>query len=427
MYCYLLESVDKRRTYIGATVDVDRRLDQHNGKLAGGAKATKGRAWKRILYVGGFPSWEDTLSFEWAWKYHSPRKGVEGRIAGLMALLAMEQCTSQATPFRLWSHNFFVRTATDVLPELKKIETWRMLASKLRVNIDNNPFPTFQLPTFLSKMSSSTVSVEMIQQLQASVDAMRADVMTLNTRLAEALKTQVPAAEGVAEGAAEGAKKVKKVKKTKAAAETTEAAPAAEGAAEPKKRGRKPKAAAEQAPVAEEAAPEAADAADEKKPRKKREPKPKAVCPTATEGVVRFAGSSDDNKYKVFNNLYRKAFTVEGKEYPSVQHYLVYQKFATTDPEYAAKALEQKNPALLSGMLKSKEHASRADWETAQYTLMETALKAKFADAELQTLLKETGTAKIEFESATDGVLGIGADGNGQNKLGVSLMAIRSA
>ena len=415
MYCYLLESVDKRRTYIGATVDVDRRLDQHNGKLAGGAKATKGRAWKRVLYVGGFPSWEDTLSFEWAWKYHSPRKGVEGRIAGLMALLAMERCTSQATPFRLWSPNFFVRTATDTLSDLKKIETWRMLASKLRVNIDSNTFPTFQLPTFLSKMSSSTVSVEMIQQLQASVDAMRADVMTLNTRLAEALQTQAPSAEP----------KAKKVKKTKAAAE---AAPAAEGAAEPKKRGRKPKVAAAAEP-APEAAPvaEATDATDEKKPRKKREPKPKAVCPTATEGVVRFAGSSDDNKYKVFNNLYRKAFTVEGKEYPSVQHYLVYQKFATTDPEYAAKALEQKNPALLSGMLKSKEHASRADWETAQYTLMEAALKAKFADAELLALLKTTGTAKIEFESATDGVLGIGADGNGQNKLGLALMALRSA
>jgi hypothetical protein len=297
-----------------------------------------------------------------------------------------------------------------------------MLASKLRVNIDSNSFLTFKLPTFLSKMSSSTVSVEMIQQLQASVDAMRADVLTLNTRLAEALKTQVPAAEGVAEPT----KKVKKVKKTKATDEGTaaEAVPAAEGAAEPKKRGRKPKAAAE--PAAEAApAPEAAE--DEKKPRKKREPKPKAVCPTAAAGVIRFAGSSDDNKYKVFNNLYRKTFKVEGKEYPSVQHYLVYQKFATTDPEYAAKALEQPNPALLSGMLKSKEHASRADWETTQFGFMELALKAKFADAELQTLLKETGSAKIEFESATDAILGIGADGNGQNKLGVSLMAIRSA
>jgi hypothetical protein len=266
----------------------------------------------------------------------------------------------------------------------------------------------------------------MIQQLQASVDAMRADVLTLNNRLAEALKTQPSTAEGVAEPV----KKVKKVKKTKAA--EPEAVPAAtEGAAadaaeaEPKKRGRKPKAAD---PTAAEApAEEAAAAEDEKKPRKKREPKPKAVCPTAKEGVVRFAGSSDDNKYKVFNNLYRKAFVLDGKTYPSVQHYLVYQKFATTDADYAAKALEQKNPALLSGMLKSKEHASREDWETAQYMLMEAALKAKFADAELLTLLKETGFAKIEFESATDGVLGIGADGNGQNKLGLALMALRSA
>ena len=108
--------------------------------------------------------------------------------------------------------------------------------SKLRVSIDSNSFPTFQLPTFLSKMSSSTVSVEMIQQLQASVDAMRADVTTLNARLAEALgQQQAPAAEP-------------KAKKAKG-----DAAPVAEGqAAEPKKRGRKPKAAApaDEAPAA---------------------------------------------------------------------------------------------------------------------------------------------------------------------------------
>ena len=124
--------------------------------------------------------------------------------------------------------------------------------------------------------------------------------------------------------------------------------------------------------------------------------------------------------------MYRKAFTVDGIEFPSVQHYLVYQKYASTDADYAAKVLAQKNPALLTGMMKSKDHASRADWDTVQSDLLQKALKAKFALPELHATLLKTGAAKIEFESATDSYYGIGADGNGANTLGNSLMTLRA-
>ena len=53
-YCYMLESIGGGRTYVGATVNPARRLRQHNGELAGGARATKGRAWTRRFLVGGF-------------------------------------------------------------------------------------------------------------------------------------------------------------------------------------------------------------------------------------------------------------------------------------------------------------------------------------------------------------------------------------
>jgi structure-specific endonuclease subunit SLX1 len=58
---------------VGATVDVDRRLRQHNKELAGGAHATgmkvnKGETWQRICYVSGFPTWQAALQFEWRWK-----------------------------------------------------------------------------------------------------------------------------------------------------------------------------------------------------------------------------------------------------------------------------------------------------------------------------------------------------------------------
>lgn len=42
-YCYVLRSLNDKylnRTYTGATNDVERRIQQHNGILAGGAKST---------------------------------------------------------------------------------------------------------------------------------------------------------------------------------------------------------------------------------------------------------------------------------------------------------------------------------------------------------------------------------------------------
>jgi len=68
-YCYMLEAIGGGRTYVGATVNPTRRLRQHNGELAGGARATKGRAWTRRFLVGGFADERAALRFEWRWKW----------------------------------------------------------------------------------------------------------------------------------------------------------------------------------------------------------------------------------------------------------------------------------------------------------------------------------------------------------------------
>ena len=69
-FCYMLATCSgPSKTYVGATVDPDRRLRQHNGELAGGARATHGRAWKRAFLVGGFEDEKAALRFEWRWKY----------------------------------------------------------------------------------------------------------------------------------------------------------------------------------------------------------------------------------------------------------------------------------------------------------------------------------------------------------------------
>ena len=76
-YVYLLEST-KGATYVGATVDPDHRLRQHNKELSGGARATtmrvaKGESWKRLCFVGPFEK-REALRFEWRWKFLSRKQ-----------------------------------------------------------------------------------------------------------------------------------------------------------------------------------------------------------------------------------------------------------------------------------------------------------------------------------------------------------------
>jgi structure-specific endonuclease subunit SLX1 len=56
-FAYVLVSTTIRRTYVGVTTDVDRRARQHNGELAGGARATRaGRPWKIGRVAGPYES-----------------------------------------------------------------------------------------------------------------------------------------------------------------------------------------------------------------------------------------------------------------------------------------------------------------------------------------------------------------------------------
>jgi structure-specific endonuclease subunit SLX1 len=110
-FVYLLESSNKS-TYVGATVNLDRRLRQHNKELVGGAVATsikvkKGETWRRHCFVSGFPSWQAALQFEWRWKQISRKLPnnmipLERRMQALDMLLKLDKSTSKAIPFAEW-------------------------------------------------------------------------------------------------------------------------------------------------------------------------------------------------------------------------------------------------------------------------------------------------------------------------------------
>lgn len=90
-FCYLLQSDEGNRTYIGATTNFQRRLRQHNGELAGGARATRGQHWSLQRLYGGFATWNSALSFEWHWKRRC--RGLRARLERGRELQLRHGCT----------------------------------------------------------------------------------------------------------------------------------------------------------------------------------------------------------------------------------------------------------------------------------------------------------------------------------------------
>jgi len=110
-FVYILESSDNA-TYVGATVNLEKRLRQHNKEIKGGAHATsvkvvKGETWCRVCHVSGFPDWSAALQFEWRLKQLSRKFSakmfpLERRMKALKQLLSLIRPTSKAIAYTEW-------------------------------------------------------------------------------------------------------------------------------------------------------------------------------------------------------------------------------------------------------------------------------------------------------------------------------------
>ena len=391
MFVYLLASTASAasaasasavRTYIGATKDVQHRLRQHNRELSGGAKCTAGRQWTLMCFTSGFPDWRATLQFEWAWKYMTKKqgkKGIAGRIAGLHALLQKEKPTSNALPYKNWSDNFTLHVPSETHGQLEKIEGWSALTSGSRSDHRLTSSPTslsyILLPIMSSSSSSSSSSV--------SNDV----IMSLVTQMAETNKllTRLLIAQGAAAGL-----------------DLSDMKPDGKGKGKGKGKG-------------------AAKA-----------PRAKVVAPAPLAGVIRF-GSKKEGDYTQFSHMFEAPVNLDGKEYPSIAHYINSVKYL--DPTKAgvaddagnlkAEAIRtEKNVGKVRVMGLGKEY-TRPDWESVRLDLFKKALSAKFSS---HTALKDKllGTSDALLEDASqDDFWGIGKDGKGANHGGKMLMQVR--
>lgn len=115
---------------------------------------------------------------------------------------------------------------------------------------------------------------------------------------------------------------------------------------------------------------------------------------------------------------------LQGKTWPTSEHYFQAQKFPGTPHEEAVRKAQTPSEAARLGRDRSKP--LRQDWEHVKDDIMREALIAKFTQHEdLKAKLLATGTAEIIEHTKNDRYWGDGGDGSGKNVLGRLLMETR--
>lgn len=136
------------------------------------------------------------------------------------------------------------------------------------------------------------------------------------------------------------------------------------------------------------------------------------------------------NFYKVkeefgcFSNFAAYTIELDGKVWPTSEHYFQAQKFAGT--EFEEEIRRVKSPMIAARMGRDRSRPLRADWERVKNEVMRRAVLAKFTQhAELRDTLLETGDAMLVEHTRNDSYWGDGGDGRGRNMLGQILVSIR--
>ena len=151
------------------------------------------------------------------------------------------------------------------------------------------------------------------------------------------------------------------------------------------------------------------------------------ALPYASGEPVYFNAAKID-VFKELDNRFPAKFSVEGKEWPSVEHYYQAMKFPEL-PEYQEQIRKAPTATAAAKLGKAKDPAKpiRSDWATARETLMAQAITAKFdQNLPLKKILLDTYPRPLVFADANDSFWGYGRTKMGQNKLGQALMTYRN-
>ena len=138
--------------------------------------------------------------------------------------------------------------------------------------------------------------------------------------------------------------------------------------------------------------------------------------------VIRFYRQSD--AYGEFSNFAHWPVRIDGKTWPTTEHYFQAQKFAGT--AYAEEIRCARGPGIAARLGRTRKLTLRDDWESVKDAVMYTAVLAKFEQhAPLRELLLGTGDATLVEHTDRDRYWGDGGDGSGKNRLGQILIRVR--
>jgi ribA/ribD-fused uncharacterized protein len=134
---------------------------------------------------------------------------------------------------------------------------------------------------------------------------------------------------------------------------------------------------------------------------------------------------STNDEYGCFSNFSRHGFKLDGRYWPTSEHYFQAQKFVGTADEEEVRRAPTAKEAARRG--RERTRPLRSDWEDVKDEVMRRAVQRKFeTHAGIRAILLATGEEEIVENAPGDYYWGCGADGSGRNRLGQILMEIRA-
>jgi hypothetical protein len=135
--------------------------------------------------------------------------------------------------------------------------------------------------------------------------------------------------------------------------------------------------------------------------------------------------TSRADPHSPFGTYARYSFELEGKEWPSVEHYFQGMKF--TDDARQEQVRNAKSPTEARKLGRKRHKSFRSDWKQVRDTVMIRGLYTRSrTHPELAEALLETGDQPIVENSNFDYYWGCGRDRRGDNKYGKVLMNVRA-
>jgi ribA/ribD-fused uncharacterized protein len=134
---------------------------------------------------------------------------------------------------------------------------------------------------------------------------------------------------------------------------------------------------------------------------------------------------STRDAYGCFSNFSAHPIELNGKRWPTSEHYFQAQKFAGTEHEEQVRLT--KTPKQAAEMGRDRSRPLRSDWEQIKDDVMREVVRQKFlTHQDIQKVLLDTGEEELVEATTYDYYWGCGTKKTGKNMLGKILMEIRA-